>query len=171
MPADTVVRAVGQHPQQTRLQLGRHVADFIEKQRPALGLLEAAAPHRLCAGERAALVAEQFAFEQVPRNRRHVERDKRHLPRAGCVCATRARRLPCRCPTRRSSAPSRSTATAARSRETLPASTAPGPEFRELRTATHRPAIRARFHRRARRISSTAWSTSNGFGRYSNAPP
>ena len=46
---------------------------------PAFGLLEAAAPHRLRTGERAALVAEQFAFQQVTRYRRHVERDERRF--------------------------------------------------------------------------------------------
>jgi hypothetical protein len=39
--------AVGQHAQQPRLQLGRHVADLVEEQRAALGLLEAAAALRL----------------------------------------------------------------------------------------------------------------------------
>jgi hypothetical protein len=43
--ADAVEVAVGQHAQQARLQFGRHVADFVEEQRAALGLLEAAAAH------------------------------------------------------------------------------------------------------------------------------
>ena len=41
--ADAVERAVGKHAQKPRLQLGEHVADLVEKQRPAFGLLEAAA--------------------------------------------------------------------------------------------------------------------------------
>ncbi len=44
MAADPVEVAIGQHAQQAGLQFGRHVADFVEEQRAALGLLEAAAP-------------------------------------------------------------------------------------------------------------------------------
>ncbi len=40
---DAVVLAVGEHAQQPYLQIGRHVADLVEKQRSALGLLEAPA--------------------------------------------------------------------------------------------------------------------------------
>ena len=43
--ADAVVLAVGEHAQQPHLQVGRHVADFVEEQRAAFGLLEAPAPH------------------------------------------------------------------------------------------------------------------------------
>ena len=42
--ADAVVLAIGQHAQQAHLQIGRHVADLVQEQRPALGLLEAPAP-------------------------------------------------------------------------------------------------------------------------------
>ena len=44
--ADAVELAVGEHAQQARLQVRRHVADLVEEQRAALGLLEAAAAHR-----------------------------------------------------------------------------------------------------------------------------
>jgi hypothetical protein len=40
MTAHAVELAVGQNPQQTRLRVRRHVADFIEEQRAAVGLLE-----------------------------------------------------------------------------------------------------------------------------------
>ena len=43
LTADAIELAFGQHAQQPRLQLRRHVADFIEEQRAAVGLLEAAA--------------------------------------------------------------------------------------------------------------------------------
>ena len=75
--ADTVKMAVAQHPQQARLQIKRHVADFIEKQRASVGLLEAPAPQRLRAGEGTALVTEQLAFQQVFRNRCRVDGDER----------------------------------------------------------------------------------------------
>ena len=48
MAADAVELAVGEHAQQARLQVGRHVADLVEEQRAALGLLEAPAA-RACA--------------------------------------------------------------------------------------------------------------------------
>ena len=44
--ADAVVLAVGEHAQQAHLQVGRHVADLVQEQRAALGLLEAAAAQR-----------------------------------------------------------------------------------------------------------------------------
>ncbi len=74
--ADTVEMAVGQHPQQTGLQLGRHVADLVEEQRAALGLLEAALPAGLRPREGPALVAEEFRLEQVARDRCSVDGDE-----------------------------------------------------------------------------------------------
>jgi hypothetical protein len=59
------------------LGLHRHVADFVEKQRPPLGLLETADRARVGAGESALLVAEQFAFDEVSRDRGHVDGDER----------------------------------------------------------------------------------------------
>ena len=61
-------------PQQTGLHLHRHVADLVEKQRPAIGLLEApdAAPGG--AGERTLLVAEQFRFYEFSGNRGDIQR-------------------------------------------------------------------------------------------------
>ena len=43
MAADPIELAVGQHPQQAGLQVGGHVADFVEEQGAAIGLFEAAA--------------------------------------------------------------------------------------------------------------------------------
>ena len=62
--ADGGVFALLQHAQQPRLRLHRHVADFVEEQRAALGLLEAAGAARVGAGEGALLVAEQFGFDR-----------------------------------------------------------------------------------------------------------
>jgi hypothetical protein len=134
-------------------------------------LLEAAAPRALRAGERAALVAEQFALEQVLRDRRGVDRDERPAARGLCGAA-RARRAPCRCP----DSPVISTG---RVRLRQPPDRAEdllhrrrlAEDFRRLR-ARRRDRRRDRASRSvARRISAIAWSTSNGFGRYSNAPP
>ena len=64
--ADAVVLAVGEHAQQAHLQVGRHVADLVQEQRAALGLLEPSAARALRAGERAALVPEELGLEQDP---------------------------------------------------------------------------------------------------------
>jgi hypothetical protein len=87
VPAHAIELAVAQHAQQARLQVERHVADLVEEQRAAIGLLEAAAPRRLRAGEGAALVAEELALEQVLRDGRGVDGDERAARRAGCACA------------------------------------------------------------------------------------
>src|SRR6185503_19310979 len=58
--ADGSVFALLQYAQQPRLRFHRHVADLVEKQRAALGLLEAAGGARIGAGDGALLVSEQF---------------------------------------------------------------------------------------------------------------
>ena len=69
--------AVGEHPEQARLELGRHVSNLVEEQRAAVGLLETAEAPGLGAGECAAFVAEQLGFQQLAGNRRGVECDER----------------------------------------------------------------------------------------------
>ena len=49
---------VGQHPQQPRLEIGRHVPDLVEEQGAPVRLLEAPAVPGVRPGERASLVAE-----------------------------------------------------------------------------------------------------------------
>ena len=88
--ADGRVFALLQHAQQPRLRLHRHVADLVEEQRAALGLLEAAGAARVGAGEGALLVAEQLGFDQVARDRRHVDGDERAVA-ALAVVVQRAR--------------------------------------------------------------------------------
>ena len=70
-------QTVFKHTQQTSLHGQRHVADLIEKQRSAIGLLQLAL-HAFLAGtgKTAAAIAEQFTFNQAFRNRRAVERHK-----------------------------------------------------------------------------------------------
>ena len=69
--------AIGQHPQQSSLSVGGHVADFIQKQGAAVGLFKAALAGGPGAGEGAFFVAEQFGFNKVFRNCRHVQGDER----------------------------------------------------------------------------------------------
>ena len=63
--ADALELALLQHAQQLRLRRGRDLADLVEEQRAAVGLLEAAVAARGRAGERALLVAEQLALEHA----------------------------------------------------------------------------------------------------------
>ena len=77
LAADPVELPFGQHPQQPRLQGGRHVADLIEEQRAPVSLLEAAPAQRISAGERTLLVPEKLRLQQVGRERRSVECDDR----------------------------------------------------------------------------------------------
>ena len=76
-PTDAVELALGQHAQQAGLQRCRHVADLVQEQRAALGLLEAAGVAAGGAGEGAGLVAEQFAFQQLGRDGGGVEGHER----------------------------------------------------------------------------------------------
>ena len=59
------------------LQRQRHVANFVEKQRPVVRQLEASGLARIRAGKRALFVAEQFGFEQSLGNGGAVDGDKR----------------------------------------------------------------------------------------------
>ncbi len=68
--------ALRQHAQQPGLQRQRHVADLIQEQCAAIGLLEAADMAALRAGEGAGFVAEQLAFQQLGRDCSGIERDE-----------------------------------------------------------------------------------------------
>jgi hypothetical protein len=83
LAAHPVELALGEHAQQPRLQRRGHVADFIEEQRAAVRLFEAAAPQRIGAGECAFFVAEQLGLQEVGGERRRVERDE-------CLAGARA---------------------------------------------------------------------------------
>src|SRR5450631_2832369 len=75
--AYAIVFTVGQHAQKPDLQVRRHVADFIEEKRAAVGLLEASATRALRPGECAALVSEELRFQKVLRYRRGIDRHER----------------------------------------------------------------------------------------------
>ena len=63
--ADALEAALLEHAQQLGLQLGLELADLVEEERAAVGQLEPAALALGRAGERALLVAEQLALEQL----------------------------------------------------------------------------------------------------------
>ena len=67
--------AVLQHAEKFHLDREWHIADFIEKQRAAIRLLEAALAACDRASERTFLVAEEFAFEKVFWDCAAVDRD------------------------------------------------------------------------------------------------
>ena len=66
-----------QHVEQLGLERRLHLADLVEEDRAEVRLLELADARRRGAGERAFLVAEQLAFEQLRRQRRAVHLDER----------------------------------------------------------------------------------------------
>ena len=84
--ADAEDLLVLQHAQQLGLQRQRHVADFVEEQRAAVGVLEAALAQPVGAGERAGLVAEQLVVEQVLVEGGAVHRRRTACSCAGCCC-------------------------------------------------------------------------------------
>ena len=68
---------------------------------PSPGVFERAAAQAIGAGERAALVAEQLALDELLGQRRAVDGDERRSSRPGPADAARARPAPCRCRSRR----------------------------------------------------------------------
>ena len=101
VPADRLDDLLLQHAQHLGLRLQAHVADLVEEDRAAVGRLEHAAPLGHRAGERAALVAEQLALDQLLGNRRAVDLDERAVPPAAARVDRGARPAPCRCRSRR----------------------------------------------------------------------
>jgi hypothetical protein len=75
--ADALELALLQHAQQFALQLERDLANFIQKQRPAVGQLKASGAVAHGAGERAFDVTEEFALEQFARDRSAIDLDER----------------------------------------------------------------------------------------------
>ena len=74
--------ALLEHAQQLGLDRRRHLADLVEEQHAAVGLLDASRLGGDRAGERAALVAEQLRLEQLVGQRRAVDRDERPVAAA-----------------------------------------------------------------------------------------
>ena len=75
-----------QHAQKLHLNLRRQVADLVQENRAAVGQLEAPLSHPHGAGERAFLMAEQFAFDERRRKRGAVDPHQRaRMPPAPLV--------------------------------------------------------------------------------------
>ncbi len=80
VPPTASMRLLLEDAQHLGLGFQAHVADFVEKDRAAVGDLELAPPIRHGAGERTADVAEQLALDQIFRDRRAVDLDPRVAP-------------------------------------------------------------------------------------------
>ena len=74
--ANPIELAVRKNSQEASLCFRRHVTNLVEKECAAIGLLEAPCALSGSAGEGAFFMTEQFRFDQIFRNRRHVERDE-----------------------------------------------------------------------------------------------
>ena len=94
--ADALEDALLQHAQQLHLHGQAHVADLVEEQRAALGDLEAALARGDGAGERALLVTEQLALEQLGGNGAAVDGDEGTLTARAQRRGSREPRSPCR---------------------------------------------------------------------------
>ena len=87
---DALKGALAEEPQQFDLNRGVNLPDFVQKQRPALGLLDPPDPPLVRAGERSLLVPEQLALDQFPRQTGAVHRHQR-LPRPRAELMNRPR--------------------------------------------------------------------------------
>src|SRR5690606_30866413 len=70
---------VFEHPQQLGLRRQRQLADLVEEERAVAGVFERAPPQAIGAGERATLVAEELALDELLRQRGTIDRDERRL--------------------------------------------------------------------------------------------
>ena len=83
--AEALVFALLQEPQQLRLDFHGQVADFVEEQRAAFGRLDLAPMILDGAGEGAADVSEQFAFQQFAGEAGAADGDKRLVRQMAAV--------------------------------------------------------------------------------------
>ena len=88
--ANAIELAIGQHAQQARLYIKRHIADLIEEQSPTVSLLKTSLTYGIGAGKCPFFVTEKFRFDQVFWDCSHIQCDKRRFcPRAMAVQGVR----------------------------------------------------------------------------------
>src|SRR5690606_680233 len=80
---DPLVDPLLKNAEQLDLHIEAHVPDLVEKERAALGKLEASDSGADRSGERALLVTEQLALEQLARDRAAVDGDERRVTASG----------------------------------------------------------------------------------------
>ena len=83
-PPTRVMRALLERAEHLGLRVEAHVADLVEEERAAVGLLELADALLRRARERALLVAEQLALDELGRDRGAVDLDERAVARGRC---------------------------------------------------------------------------------------
>ena len=81
MPPTRRTGVIVQHAQQAWLQLERQLANLVEEQHAALRALEGTGMLGVRAGERATLVAEQLALDQIRRDGATIEHHERRAAR------------------------------------------------------------------------------------------
>src|SRR5205823_7448494 len=74
--ADALERSVLEQAKQLSLNLQREIADLVEKERSFFGDFDFARHAAIGARERAPLVAEELALDQLERERRAIHRDE-----------------------------------------------------------------------------------------------
>ena len=99
--ADALDLALLQHPQHLGLGAQAHVADLVEEDRALVGQLELADLLLGRPGERALLVAEQLALDQLLGDRGAVHLDERLVPAGSSCGGWPGPRAPCRPRSRR----------------------------------------------------------------------
>ena len=98
--ADPLHLAALDGTQELGLEHRLELADLVDEERPAVGLLEDAAPLRERSRERAPLVTEERRLEQRRRDRGAVEHDERTGRARRPTRETPRRAPPCPCPSR-----------------------------------------------------------------------
>ena len=84
LPSRSILTVL-EHAKQLRLEFERQLADLVEKERAAVGELEAAHLRGVRTGERAALTSEELALDQRARQRRAVDDHERPIAPAAAT--------------------------------------------------------------------------------------
>jgi hypothetical protein len=85
LPSNANHFAVLQHTQESHLGRGGELANLVQEQRSAVGLLEPALAPRHCARERALLVAEQLGVDQLGSDRAAIHASERSFAKRRVV--------------------------------------------------------------------------------------
>ena len=122
--ADRPHLALLERAQELRLQIERQLADLVEEQRAAVGLLDEAALGVERAGEGAAHVAEQLRADRARAAARRSRRRRTDPARATSAGGSPRRAAPCRCRSRPRAARSPRCSTRGRAGRTAPSCSA-----------------------------------------------
>src|ERR1043166_1493980 len=169
--AQTLDLALLQHSQQFRLHHAVHVADLVQKQRPAVRLFELAQVTRSRARKRSLLVPEQLGFDQLTGHRGAVQRNEGAVAPGlpswmGRAISSFPVPVSPRMQTRDSPAATRSTCAITRRIASLFQTIS----WRPTRARSSRFSCSRRFSRSAFSTVSSSFSVESGFSKKSSAP-